>query len=64
MPASTMVGLALAAIAILILIAILYMHFSEHKHVRRAAFPLTTDEPDAAAPATLDSGASDDAKAP
>lgn len=64
MPASTMVGLALAAIAILILIAILYMHFSEHQHVRRAAFPLTTDEPDAAAPATLDAGASDDAKAP
>ncbi len=59
MPASTLVGLALAGIAILILIAILYMHFSDHKHDRRAAFPL--DVPDAA---MLDAGSPDDATTP
>lgn len=46
MPASIMLGLALAGIAILILIAILYMHFAEHEKRHHAAFPLN-DAPDA-----------------
>jgi len=55
MPASVLVGLALAGIAILILIAILYIHFTtEHHRRHETPFPL---EPPSSADAASEAGA-------
>jgi protein phosphatase len=58
MPASVLLGLALAAIGILILIAILYMHFAEHGHHHKsAAFPLDDSGTVIDAASAIDGGA-------